>query len=89
MENLKRWLSDNEKEFILFANVLIGLVASIFIFVNMYKVIKALSGGNMGDAAKNFVYALLIAVVAYVSVTGIKTFVSKNKPTGLIDYGNP
>lgn len=88
MENLRQWLTKNEASFILLANSIIGVLASVFILVNLYKLMKALKDGNMGDAAKNFVYAALIAVVALIGIMGVRNFVSRNKiGNDLIEYG--
>lgn len=90
MERLKQWIAENDKQFTLVANVVIGLLATFFILTNIYKMMKALSGGNLGDAGKNFLYAVLIAVIALISITGIKNFVKNNQlGNDLIQYGNP
>lgn len=86
MDKLKNWISKNDQEFLTFSYVVIGFLSGVFIFVNIYKIIKALSGGNLGDAAKNFAYALLIGVVALIGIAGVRAFVNANKPTDLIDY---
>lgn len=89
MDKLRDWISNNEKQFVMVANAAITFIATMFVIVNVYKMIKALSGGQVGDALKNFLYAVLIVVIALIGVMGIKKFVEENKlGNDLIKYGN-
>lgn len=58
----------------------IGLVAVVFISVLIIKAIKALSNQSIGDAAKNTGYAILVAFLAWLGISGVINLMNSLQP---------
>lgn len=70
------------------AAVIIALCAVVFISILIVKAMNDFKSSNVSDAVKKVLYALGVALMAYMSFKGITTLLESIAPdTGLIPKG--
>lgn len=71
MDGAIEWIKNNTSTAEALLNAIIGLAAIIFVAVSVIKAVKNFGTGKIKEGSMNVVYALIVVIVATVSILGL------------------
>lgn len=80
MDAAIEWIKNNTNTAVTLMNVVIGLVAVIFIAVLVIKAIQKFGSRKAKEGALDLVYALIVVIIATVSILGVVKLGKMLKP---------
>ena len=80
MDKVVNLLNNYNKEIRLVMTVVIGIVAVVFIATLLMKAMKELNNQAIGSAAKNVAFAVLVALLAWMGISGVTSMMNAIQP---------
>ena len=80
MDNIVTLLNNYNKEVKIVMTVIIGIVAVVFISTLLIKAMKELHNQAIGSAAKNVGFAVLVALLAWMGISGVISLMNAIQP---------
>ena len=80
MDKIVTLLNNYNKEIKIVMTVVIGIVAVVFISILLMKAMKELHNQAIGSAAKNVGFAVLVALLAWMGISGVISLMTAIQP---------
>ena len=80
MDKIVNLLNNYNTEIKLVMTVVIGIVAGVFIAILLMKAMKELNNQAIGAAAKNVGFAVLVALIAWMGISGVISMMTAIQP---------
>lgn len=80
MDKIVNLLNNYNNEIKIVMTVVITIAAGVFIALLLIKAMKELHNQAIGSAAKNVAFAVLIALIAWMGISGVISFMNAIQP---------